>query len=158
MLPKYHLLLGIAFSFLIWAIFPRINIFGAGLIFSSSFLIDFDHYLYYAFKKKDINPGNSVGWFMHNHQNKTLEKWDKSQRAKGKKTKAAFCIFHTFELLMLVLALSFFFYPFLFILIGLLFHQITDAIDLGSRKILHLREYSLMLYSVRRNKQGWTYF
>ncbi|MFQ5531781.1 MAG: hypothetical protein ACE5ES_04160, partial [Candidatus Nanoarchaeia archaeon] len=72
MLPKTHIILGFIFSVLIFFLFPQMGLIGASLIFFSSFLIDFDHYLYYLFKKKDPNPRNSVKWFMKHHKEKTL--------------------------------------------------------------------------------------
>ena len=54
MLPKWHILFGAIFSMLVYFIF-NINLFQVSLIFLASIFIDFDHYLFYVFRKKDFN-------------------------------------------------------------------------------------------------------
>ena len=58
MLPKTHILLGLIFSLLIYFSL-ELTIIQASLVFLSSFLIDFDHYLWYVFKKKDFSLKNA---------------------------------------------------------------------------------------------------
>jgi hypothetical protein len=71
--------------------------------------------------------------------------------------KAPFCIFHTFEFFLFGTIISFFFYQFIFIMIGLLFHSMLDFIEMHSKGIVDVREYSLVLYFLRKNKKGWIY-
>lgn len=156
MLPKTHIILGGIFSILVWIIHPTIPWFNIVLIFLSSFLIDFDHYMYYVFKKKDINPFKSTSWFMKNHKNGVIKKFEKKNSKN--KVKAYFCAFHTVELLLLIFIFALFIKPFLFILLGMLFHSLLDVIDLTIRKDIHLREFSTIAYIIRRNKKEWKYF
>ena len=64
MLPKKHIILGLIFSLTLIFLFPAIGWKGFGVIFLSSVFIDIDHYLYFIFKKKDINLMNSYNWFI----------------------------------------------------------------------------------------------
>ena len=56
MRPLHHIILGAIFAILLYIFFPAIEFSGALIIFFSSFLIDFDHYLIYVAIKKDLNP------------------------------------------------------------------------------------------------------
>ena len=58
MLPKWHILLGFLFTYVIYW-FTSINIFQASLIFLASILIDFDHYIFCVQKKKDWSFKNA---------------------------------------------------------------------------------------------------
>ena len=64
MYVKYHVLLGAIFTFLIWLIWPQVGITGVVLIFLSSFLIDVDHYVFYALGNHDWNLKNASNWFI----------------------------------------------------------------------------------------------
>lgn len=64
MLPKTHIILGFVFSWILFNLFPNIGITGFVVVFISSFMIDIDHYLFYVFHKKDINPKNAFTWFI----------------------------------------------------------------------------------------------
>ncbi len=55
MLPKHHVVLGFVISLTVFIIFPSIGLISFLIIWASSVLIDFDHYLYYVFKKKDFS-------------------------------------------------------------------------------------------------------
>jgi len=46
MTPRYHFIIGAIVSLLLW-LHPEINYITASIIFLSSILIDFDHYIYY---------------------------------------------------------------------------------------------------------------
>lgn len=132
MLPKTHAILGFIFSTLSYFTFP-ITIFQAILIFLSSFLIDFDHYWFYVKKTKDWNLKRASNWKVY----------------LSKKHKPIMHIFHTIEFIILIIILSFFWNIFLFILIGMLFHSILDIIDLIYRKVINIREFSLIRYLIR---------
>lgn len=54
MLPKWHILFGFLFAYIIYW-FTSINVFEATLIFLSSVLIDFDHYVFIVNRKKIFN-------------------------------------------------------------------------------------------------------
>ena len=67
MLPKVHIIVGGIISILLYLLFP-ITILEVSLIFLSSFLIDFDHYLLYVVNKKDFSLKKSFRWFIDNQK------------------------------------------------------------------------------------------
>lgn len=121
MLPKNHLIINliisVPFIFLINPIYVLI-------FFLSSFLIDIDHYLYYAIAEKDISLKNAYKWYMTRH--KELMALPKKERKKHKKT---IIIFHGLEPLFITFLISFIFYPFVFVFLGFLVHMIEDLIE-----------------------------
>ena len=127
MLPKAHIFYGAIFSIILYLI--GLSPFNSILIFLSSFLIDFDHYLWYVLKKKDFNLKKAF-YFL-----KEMEK-----------KKPMMMVFHTFEFILLILILSFFFNPFLFILMGMLFHSLLDLIDLKYNNEMRFREFWFTRY------------
>jgi len=122
MFPKTHFILGFIFSVILFFIFPQINFIKAGIIFLSSFLIDFDHYVYYVHKKKDLSLKNAYSWFLKKQA--YFDKFSKEQRKKH--SSGAFLFFHGIEPLIILFLLSFLFKPLLLIVIGFSFHLITD--------------------------------
>jgi len=135
MLPKWHALFGFVFAYIIYW-FTSATIFQASLIFLSSVLIDFDHYLWYGFKKKDWNLKN-VYIYLKKHRNivKSL------------------MLFHTIELHIFVAVLSFIWSGFFYVLIGMIFHSITDLIGLIYEERLYTREFSLIEAYFRNKTQ-----
>lgn len=152
MLPKWHVLLGVIFSLLVWAVFPM-NLFYPVIILLSSVLIDVDHYAYYLFKYKDSSIRNAYTWY------KNIKPMENAAKKKHpeKSIKASFCIFHTIEFLLIILIISFFSKFFMFLFIGLIFHSLVDILDLKIRNDLHLREFSFFLYLKRRKSDRWHY-
>ena len=124
MLPKYHLILGILFSGFLFYFFPKIGLIGFIIIILSSFLIDIDHYLYYAYKKKSWNLKKAYKWFIE--KRKKLFSLPKIQR---KRFYMGFCLFHNVEILIILFFLgrflSIYFYC---ILLGFFFHLFLDII------------------------------
>jgi len=122
MLPKFHVIYGFVFSIILFLIFPSIGIFGAVIIFLSSFLIDVDHYIYYALKKKDINLEKGIMYFFT--KRKKLAKMKIEQR---NKFYSGFCFFHGIEILVILLFAGIFISNyFFFILLGFAFHLSLD--------------------------------
>ncbi|MBU1136564.1 MAG: hypothetical protein ABIG37_01670 [Nanoarchaeota archaeon] len=176
MLPKHHILLGALFSFTIFLIFPEIK-FYTFVIFLSSFLIDFDHYLVYVFRKKDFNLKKANKYFLtidkqlvesyknqkipvglfgiFRGRNSSLPKRSGFQEFLYKKnTKAPLMIFHTLEFLIFLLIISYFNKLIFFILLGILIHQFLDAIDIYSRfKTLNPRIWSLTWLMFNRKRK-----
>ncbi|VVB78729.1 Uncharacterised protein [uncultured archaeon] len=128
MLPKTHIIFGAIFS-LIAYYFLSLDYLQSSLIFVSSFLIDFDHYMWYVNKKKDFSLKNSYYYLKKVRLNKPV-----------------MMIFHTIEFLFLVLLLSFLWNGFLFILIGMLFHSVLDIIQMAYEGELEYREFFLTCY------------
>ena len=122
MLPHSHLLLGIVFVAVIFLIFPAIGIVNLMIILAASVLIDVDHYFYYIYKTKKLNPIKAYEWYRGHH--KKCKKIPK-----GKKHEVHFGTYflHGVEILMILFALGFFISPvFYFIFIGFTFHLISD--------------------------------
>ena len=125
MFPKTHIILGFFLSLILYLIFPQINLLEALLIFLSSFLIDFDHYIYYIYKEKDFSLKNSINWFKQ--RSKKVKSLLKQKR---KKLSTGFYLFHGIETLLISFLLGFFFNTlFYFVFIGILFHLILDQIE-----------------------------
>jgi len=141
MLPKWHILIGFVFSYLL-AHFFNISLLSALLIFSSSVLIDVDHYIHYIYKKRDISLINAYFWHkgLPKHHKKILH------------------IFHTLEFHILVFLISFFWRPLIFIFLGLLLHSVSDLIDLFLGKMKFFREgreFFLIKYLLTRDKSEY---
>jgi len=149
MLPKFHILYGLLLSLAVLFLFPQIGFVGFLIIWVSSVLIDIDHYLYFVWLKKDFNPKNAFKWFMDN--NKRYNLLPKSER---KKYYFGNYFLHGFEAIF-ILVLLFYLTKnmfILYILLGFLFHQIIDFIDLYKKNI---KSYKLLsfFYSVYKNKE-----
>jgi len=141
MLPKWHVLFGFIFSYIIYW-FTSINIFEAILIFLSSVLIDFDHYLWIAKRKKYFNLKKAYFW----HKNLP------------KKHKPIMHIFHTIEFIIFIGILSFYSSFFFFILIGMVFHSILDIIEMFYSEKMGCREFSLTRYLILEKANPRKYF
>ena len=145
MLPKTHIILGAIFSLLIY-FFLHLSLFSVILIFLASFFIDFDHYLWYIYKKKSLNLKNAYNWFK-----KKREKWTKLSKKEREIYKRVYLVFHSVEFWIVLLALSFINKIFLFILIGVLFHIIIDYIEIIYTKEKLYSKFSL-IYIYFKNK------
>jgi len=137
MLPKWHILLGVVFSLILYFFF-NISLFNSSIVFLVSVLIDTDHYLWWVFKKKNFSLTKSYLWM------KNLPKIHKPKLD----------IFHTIEFLIFIGVLSLIYNLFLFVLLGLLFHSTVDVIDLMSKglKSCKNREFLLTRYLSTKDK------
>jgi len=135
MLHKWHILWGAIFTIIIWIIAPDLNLFYLLLIFLSSFLIDFDHYVVAVYRMKGISFSKAVQY--HKEQAKKTIR----EKKKGIKKRGEFFIFHTIEAHILVAVLSLLWLGFLYIFIGMVFHSLLDLAWLLKNDIFHAREY-----------------
>jgi len=125
MYPPHHFFFGLAFSLSLLVIFPQIGLTGFFIILSSSVLIDIDHYIYYAYKKKDFNLIHAYAWFV-NRKKKFILK----PRTARNKYFAGIYFLHGFEVLfVLSLAAIFLSKNFLFVLVAFNFHLLLDIIE-----------------------------
>jgi hypothetical protein len=148
MLPKTHAILGAVFSLLIYFIL-HLSLFSVILIFLASVFIDFDHYLWYIYKKKSLNLKSAYNWFK-----KKREKWTKLSKKEREIYKREYLVFHSVEFWIVLLALSFISKIFLFILIGVLFHIIVDYIEVIYMKEKLYPKFSLIyVYFKNKNKK-----
>ncbi len=125
MKPLKHLILGIILAVILFVTLPEIGLVNLGIILASSVLIDIDHYFYYVYKKKKINPIKAYKWYTISIRK--ICKWSRKQ----KRDISFGCHFlHGVEILLLLYVLYFYFSPiFLYILIGVAFHLGVDLID-----------------------------
>ncbi|MFA6023150.1 MAG: hypothetical protein WC781_03620 [Candidatus Pacearchaeota archaeon] len=148
MLPKFHILFGLIFSGIVLFIFPQIQLSGFLIIWASSVLIDIDHYLYYVYRKKDWNLNNSFNWFID-----LSKKYNKLSIEQREKVYFGFYFLHGAEAILILLIFIYFFQNIIliYILIGFLFHQLLDLIDLYIKK---MKSYKLVsfLYSIHKKK------
>ncbi|MAH03331.1 hypothetical protein CMI39_00925 [Candidatus Pacearchaeota archaeon] len=121
MYVQSHLALGLIFALILLAIFPQIGLIGFLLIFSSTVLIDVDHYIYYVYKKKDWKINNAYSWFI-----KKTKKFHTLSRTQRNKVYGGFCFLHGTEILLVLLLFTIFSKYFLFIFIGFTFHLFLD--------------------------------
>ena len=124
MYPKHHILLGFIFSVFVFILFPKIGILGVSIIFLSSFLIDVDHYIGYAIRKRDWNVMNAIKWNFEVSKKANLMK-----RKERNKFYVFLFFLHGFEVLFVLALLAIFVSPlFLFILTGFTFHLTLDVV------------------------------
>ena len=125
MLPSKHFIFGLIFTGFLYFIFPKINFIGFLIIIFSTFLIDVDHYLYYAYKKKNFSLRNAYKWFI-GHEKKLLSLPWKQRN----KFQTGFSFLHGIEILFILLILWIFVSKyFLFVFVGFAFHLLLDSIE-----------------------------
>jgi len=103
MLPKWHILFGFLFAYIIYW-FSSITIFQASLIFFASFLIDLDHYFRYVIKTKKINIFN----FWKGSMEREI-RWKKLPKKEKLRYKQAIFVFHGIEFFILLFFIYFIF-------------------------------------------------
>ncbi|MBU4086747.1 MAG: hypothetical protein KKB21_04190 [Nanoarchaeota archaeon] len=138
MIPGWHILFGAVFSLFLFFFFSA-SLLNSAIVFLTSVLIDFDHYLLSIRRLKSLSLRKSYNWYLnliHPH-------------------KPALHIFHTVEFIIFILILAFFHEFFLFILIGILFHSLLDIIEMSYHKFLSDREYFLTRYLLNKNKSKY---
>jgi len=150
MLPKYHIILSLIFVALLYLILPSLNLLELTIIFFSAVLIDFDHYLYYVYKKRNLSLKKAFKWFL-----KLRDKYLSIPKSKRSSYFHSFCIFHASEPFILLIILAVFFPLFLFILLGATFHLLLDFIyhfALGAEfTCLYSDIYKIHLSRTRKN-------
>ncbi|MCX8159235.1 MAG: hypothetical protein N3D20_03020 [Candidatus Pacearchaeota archaeon] len=144
MLPRWHILLGAIFSLLIWIIFPYISLFYVLMMFLSSFLIDFDHYL------NAVRITKKFGFFSALKFYERLQKKEEKEKEFGIKKKGIFQPFHTIEFHIFVLALGLIHEVFVYVFLGMVFHSILDFAYLAYKDKLYKREYFLIRWLIEK--------
>lgn len=137
MKPLKHLIFGILFTLILFKIFPQIGLIGFFLIISSTVLIDIDHYLYYVYLKKDWNLKNSFDWYISK-----IGEFNKIPKEQWNNVYFGLCFLHGIEAIIILFAFSFHFTFLLFVIIGFVFHQLLDLIQLIEKKINPLKVVS----------------
>ncbi|MBI5804063.1 hypothetical protein HY450_02365 [Candidatus Pacearchaeota archaeon] len=135
MFPRWHIILGLAFTLVIFYFSPGISLLFLSLLFLSSFLIDFDHYVASGLKTGKWSLKSSFEY----HRIKGIE--EMKEIARGIKKKSDFHLFHTIEFHIIVGLLSFFWIGFFYIFIGMVFHSLLDILYMLNLGALHRREF-----------------
>ncbi len=135
MLPRWHIVLGALFTLLFWIVAPQTHWYYLAVLFLSSFLIDFDHYVCAASKGENISLKKSFDY------HKDAQKIEQKEYRRGIKRKGDFHLFHTVEFHLLIGVLGIFWSVFFYIFIGMIFHSLIDVFDMVSKDRLYRREY-----------------
>jgi len=130
MVPRHHILFGLIFSILVWIF--GVPLFFSLIIFLSSFLIDIDHYFYYAIKNKN--------WSIRKAYNCGIE----DSKKKTHISKPLFAFFHTLEFLIILFCISLFYKILFFVWVGFMFHMALDIIDMDEHGELNMKNLSLI--------------
>lgn len=147
MLPKIHAFFAAILSILIFFIF-NISYFQTIIIFLSSILIDFDHYLWFVINKKSYNLKKAFNWFSNKR-----EFFYKYSSKKFQKYKKSVLIFHGIEFLIPLFLLAYFYDIFLFVLIGVIFHLILDYVEIiYLKEPLYTKFSQLVVYYKNKDK------
>ena len=144
MLPRWHIIFGAIFTLVIFIASPKINLIHLALLFLSTFLIDFDHYLCSVLKTKKLGLFHSFAY--HDEMKKQAIK----DREKGIRERGDFHIFHTVEFHILVGLLSFYWIGFFFIFIGMIFHSLLDIASILYEDFMYQREFFFVVWLWRR--------
>ena len=144
MKPRWHILFGVILTALFWIASPKINLLYLTLLFLSTFLIDFDHYV--CAVKNTKKWGLSCAF--EYHEKTKIE--EKRLIAKGIKKKGDFHIFHTIETHILIGILSLFWGGFFYIFLGMVFHSLLDVYSMMYEKNLHVREFFFFKWIYRQ--------
>ncbi len=144
MLPRWHILFGTIFSLLVWLTSPQINPLYIFLIFFSSILIDFDHYLCSALKTKKL------GIFHSFEYHKEMGEIQRKEKDKGIRRRGDFHIFHTVEFHILVGLLSFIWLGFFYVFLGMIFHSLLDIYSFLYEGFIYRREFFLTAWLWKR--------
>jgi len=125
MLPKKHFLVTFFICIPLYFIYEWWVL----LILASAVLIDVDHYLHYVFKFKKFNLKKAYDYYLN--------------RGKNKKRERLLFVFHTWEVLVAILLLGFFFQIFWLIFLGFFIHVLEDIYDYYTRAKVYSRRISL---------------
>lgn len=148
MQPKWHILWGFVFSYLIAYFFSLSFIHFTILFLSTWFFIDLDHAVIYVLKTKNFNPWKFIQWSKE-------KKEERMALTASEKLKTEFPHFfmHSAEFLILLTLLSFLNENFLFILLGFIFHLIFDWIAMPYEEENILFKIS-QIYTYIKNKKA----
>jgi len=145
MLPKHHIIFGAIISLVLY-LFTTLTLTQTLIIFLSSFLLDFDHYIFYFIKTKDFSFKNAIKYHI-----KKRKKWLKLPLNKRNCFKHTILLFHGIEFWAILIILSALNSIFLFILLGIAIHMSLDFIELVYLKFSLYPKFS-QIYVCMTNK------
>jgi hypothetical protein len=146
MLIKWHILIGAIFSLILYFMF-KLTFLNVIIFFSSSFLIDVDHYFFYIIKKKDLSIKKAYKYFV-----KKRQLWESFSSEEFKKLKIDHLIFHGIEFLFILFILSFFFQVFFYIFLGVLLHLLVDYYEIVNKKFPLYAKFSQIFLLIKNRK------
>jgi hypothetical protein len=135
MLPKWHIFWGFPLVFVFWVFNPSISYLTLLLLFSSSVLIDIDHYITAVTKTKRWSISKNYKHY------KNLISQTKIKKSKGIREKGDFFLFHTLEFHLLIALLSFIWIPMFYVFIGMVYHSIFDVIWMVKHDLFYSRHF-----------------
>jgi len=135
MLPRWHILSGAILTLIFWLVAPQTPILYLALLFLSSFLIDFDHYVCAVHKVKSVKLNKAFEY--HKEDQKIAER----EYKKGIRKRGDFHLFHTIEFHLFVGVLGLFWSIFFYVFIGMVFHSLLDVYDMAKEDKLYRREF-----------------
>jgi len=113
-------------------------------------MIDGDHYFWYALEMKDWNPLHGIKWYLT-----SIPAWFKLPLKEREKFKRGVFICHGLLFWMILVALSFLYQFFLWVLIGVGVHMVADLIDLYLRgEPLYNKIFPVYVMKRNKNKKG----
>jgi len=146
---KWHLIIGFTASYILIQFF-NFSLFAGLIIFLSSFLIDGDHYLWYAFETKNYNPIDAIKWYI-----KSIPRWFELSLKEREKFRRGVFLCHGIGFWVVLAVLSFIHKIFLWILIGVAIHMVADWIDLIRRgEPLYNKIFPCLVVRRNKNKKG----
>jgi len=142
---RWHFLFGFIVSYIL-VFFFNFSLLSGFIIFLASWIIDLDHYLWYAIKTKDWNPLHAIRWYL-----RLISKWGNLSFKEKRKFKQGVFVLHSLLFWLILAVLSFSHVFFLWVLIGIMIHMVADLIDLYvRRKPLYGKIF--LCYVIKRNK------
>ncbi len=114
------------------------------IVFSSSILIDFDHYVVALMKTKKWRLTHAFDY----HKKKRIE--EREEIEKGIRRKGDFHLFHTVEFHLFLGMLTLLWTGFFYIFIGMIFHSLLDVFSMITDETFHRREYFLFNWLRKR--------
>jgi len=138
MLPRWHILFGALFSIFVFIMFPETNFIYLLLLFLSSFLIDFDHYIVAVRKTGSLSLFRAFEY--HEKAGRIADR----EHARGLRNKGDFHLFHTVEFIIFVGLLGLLWVGFFYIFIGMVFHSLLDLTSLICSERVYRRTFFLI--------------
>lgn len=118
MLPSIHLVVSLILAAILFPFFGLYSLFAL----VGGYLVDVDHLIFYWIKFKSLNIKQAYRYFRGILQRKDVEEHN-----------TVIAVFHSLELMGLLIVLSFYHIVFFVILIGLIVHVILDMIAIHQK-------------------------
>jgi len=135
MKPHIHILASLPIAIILYFFFKEYAL----IFFFASFLFDVDHYIDYALTKKDFSLINAYKYCVYITKNAIKNnKINFKQRLH---------FFHTIEFYLIMFIIAFYSKTFLFVFLGIMYHQLIDYMHMLKYPILKKsRAFSLIMW------------